>query len=158
MTVTLSGLNTNAAYTIVTYDAGNTYGQGATLGGALTGAAPGNLTYLTLNLGDDCLENTNIVTDNSGNVTFTVSPPAGQSVGVLNDLQIVRQQSMPAPTMSSSFIAGSGSIPGQFVLTWSGRTLLQATILAGPWTPTGATSPYTNSPMAPQMFFRVTNP
>lgn len=47
----------------------------------------------------------------------------------------------------------------KFILSWSSGTLLQATNLAGPWTPTGATSPYTNDvTTAPQMFFRLSNP
>jgi hypothetical protein len=91
MTVTLSGLNTNAVYIIITYHAGTAYGQGATLGGALTGTAPASLTFSTLNMGDDCLGNTNVVTDNSGKVTFTVSPASGQSVGAFNGLQIEQQ-------------------------------------------------------------------
>ncbi len=46
-----------------------------------------------------------------------------------------------------------------FVLSWSTGTLLQATNLHGPWTPTGATSPYTNDVRtAPEMFFRLSNP
>ncbi len=45
----------------------------------------------------------------------------------------------------------------QVVLTWSSGALLEATNLAGPWTPVaGATSPYTNNVMvAPQMFFKL---
>jgi hypothetical protein len=45
------------------------------------------------------------------------------------------------------------------VLTWTNGTLLSATNLLGPWTPVGATSPYTNNvTTAPQRFFRVVNP
>ena len=95
--VTVSGLDTNALYTIITYHAGNAYGQGATLGGALTGTAPGQDTFSILNLGDDCLGNTNVITDNSGNVIFTVSPPSGQPIGAFNGLQIELQ-----PSLSSS--------------------------------------------------------
>jgi hypothetical protein len=47
----------------------------------------------------------------------------------------------------------------QLVLTWPSGTLLQATNIMGPWTPTGATSPYTNNiTTAPRMFFRLSNP
>ena len=104
ITITLSGLNTNALYTIFTYDAGSAYGQGATLGGALTGTAPANLTFSTLNLGDDCLGNTNVITDNSGNVTFTVAASADQPYGVFNGLQIEQQpgltsSSLPVPSL-----------------------------------------------------------
>jgi hypothetical protein len=45
------------------------------------------------------------------------------------------------------------------VITWTGGSLLQATNLTGPWTPTGATSPFTNNVTTyPQMFYRVSNP
>ena len=44
------------------------------------------------------------------------------------------------------------------VITWTGGSLLQATNIAGPWTPTGATSPFTNNVTTyPQMFYRVSN-
>jgi hypothetical protein len=49
----------------------------------------------------------------------------------------------------------------QFVLTWTGGSLLSATNVAGPWTPVaGATSPYTNliNMTAPNMFFKLSNP
>ena len=49
----------------------------------------------------------------------------------------------------------------QLVLTWSSGELLQATNLAGPWTPVdGATPPYTNlvNMAAPNMFFKLSNP
>jgi hypothetical protein len=46
------------------------------------------------------------------------------------------------------------------VLTYSG-TLLDATNVAGPWTPVaGATSPYTNilDSATPDLFFKLSNP
>ena len=44
-------------------------------------------------------------------------------------------------------------------LVWPQGVLLQATNLMGPWiTNAGATSPYTVSPTAPQMYFRVQVP
>ncbi|HEX7577363.1 MAG TPA: LamG domain-containing protein [Verrucomicrobiae bacterium] len=47
----------------------------------------------------------------------------------------------------------------KLVLTWAGGSLLQATNVTGPWTPTGATAPYTNIiSAAPKMFFRLSNP
>ena len=51
-------------------------------------------------------------------------------------------------------------IGNQLILSWSSGTLQQATNLLGPWTPTGATSPYTNdvTTNGPRMFYRVTNP
>ena len=47
----------------------------------------------------------------------------------------------------------------QLVVTWTGGSLFQATNITGPWTPTGATSPFTNNvTIHPQMFYRVSNP
>ena len=57
------------------------------------------------------------------------------------------------PSLTNRVVSGN-----QMVLTWSWGTLLQATNLPGPWTPVQAASPYTNSPMAPQQFFRISNP
>lgn len=58
-----------------------------------------------------------------------------------------------AVTPPSLHIAQSGS---NVVLTWTGGTLYQAGSLTGTWTPVvGATSPYTNAPTAPQMFYRL---
>ena len=59
-----------------------------------------------------------------------------------------------------------GPIPGPFrngnqiILIWPVGTLQQATNPSGPWTPTGATSPYTNdiTTNAPRMFYRVSVP
>jgi hypothetical protein len=59
----------------------------------------------------------------------------------------------PAPPTLAWQLAGSN-----LVLTWPTGTLLQATNLAGPWTPVaGAVSPYTNVMPAsqPQMFLRL---
>lgn len=54
----------------------------------------------------------------------------------------------PKPTLSGN----------NLVLSWTSGTLLQSTNLAGPWTPTGATSPYTNNiSTAPQMFFQLSD-
>jgi hypothetical protein len=44
---------------------------------------------------------------------------------------------------------------GNIILTWPQGVLLQATNLGGPWSTNNATSPYTNIPSSPQMFFRV---
>ena len=59
---------------------------------------------------------------------------------------------------SRQFIPGAGG--GQLVLSWPFGTLLQATNVAGPWTPTGATSPYTNiiNVTVPDLFFKLSNP
>ncbi len=62
---------------------------------------------------------------------------------------------LQTPVLNAPLISGN-----QLVLTWSVGTLLQATNLTGPWTPTGATSPYTNliSTNSPRLFYRVSNP
>ena len=57
------------------------------------------------------------------------------------------------PPVASQVVNGN-----QVVLTWTWGTLLQATNLLGAWTPVPASSPYTNSPTAPQQFFRISNP
>ncbi len=44
------------------------------------------------------------------------------------------------------------------VLTWPYGSLLWATNLTGPWTPSGLTPPYTNLLNQPQMFFKLSNP
>lgn len=57
-----------------------------------------------------------------------------------------------APAFSGPPVLSGNSL----VIQWTGGSLLQATNVAGPWTPTGATSPYTNNvSTAPQMFYRV---
>jgi hypothetical protein len=134
MTVTLSGLNTNAVYAIITYDAGDAYGQGATLGGALTGTAPGSQTFSKLNLGNDCLENTNIITDNSGNVTFTVSPSSGQQVAAFNGLQIEQQnlQVGAAPVLGQVSPQNVSDYVGQSA-TFSARAISVAPITSYQW-------------------------
>jgi hypothetical protein len=58
-----------------------------------------------------------------------------------------------AVTPPSLHIAQSGS---NVVLTWTGGTLYQASSLTGSWTVvTGATSPWTIAPTAPQMLYRL---
>lgn len=62
-----------------------------------------------------------------------------------------------APTFTSEIITEGGN--QQMVITFPYGTLLQATNVTGPWTPTGATSPYTNNiSTAARMFFRMSNP
>jgi hypothetical protein len=49
----------------------------------------------------------------------------------------------------------------QLVFSWTTGTLQQSTNVTGPWVPTGATSPYTNtitSTNAPRMFYRLSIP
>lgn len=46
-------------------------------------------------------------------------------------------------------------IGGKLILSWPQGVLLEATNITGPWTTNNATSPYTNQPNNPQMFYRV---
>jgi hypothetical protein len=56
----------------------------------------------------------------------------------------------PAPvTLEAHRVAGG------LQLTWSAGTLQEAPAITGPWTPVGATSPYTSPTSGPQKFFRV---
>ena len=97
--------------------------------------------------------------DFNGNITVQWSfgsgpynPNGNGNSGCVSALALTTQPTT-APTLS---IAPSGS---NLVLTWSaGGTLLQATNLLGPWTTNVNTSPYTVTPTAPQMFFRVVAP
>ena len=65
----------------------------------------------------------------------------------------------PNGTVISRFNGQPVLYGNNFILSWRGGTLLQAMNLAGPWMPTGATSPYTNDVTpAPRKFFRLSNP
>lgn len=65
---------------------------------------------------------------------------------------------LPIPTVPA-FSAPPMLSGNKLILSWSGGTLLQSTNVTGPWTPTGATSPYTNDiTTSPRMFFRISNP
>ncbi|NOS70257.1 MAG: hypothetical protein HOP33_10035 [Verrucomicrobia bacterium] len=47
---------------------------------------------------------------------------------------------------------------GQVQVTWAAGTLEQATTVTGPWTPNGATSPYTFTPTGAPKYFRTVQP
>jgi hypothetical protein len=71
----------------------------------------------------------------------------------------VTPPAIPAPAFTVTPAVTTGPNGKQFVLTWSYGTLLRATNVAGPWTSTGATSPYTVIiSNAPDMFFKLSNP
>ena len=60
-----------------------------------------------------------------------------------------------APVFSGAPIRNGNNL----VLTWSAGSLQSATNLLGPWTPTGATSPYTNDMSTNvQRYFRLSIP
>ncbi len=63
------------------------------------------------------------------------------------------------PSFSSKqFTTGTGGNAGQFVLSWSFGTLLEATNAAGPWNATANTSPFTNNTSLPADFYKLSNP
>jgi hypothetical protein len=61
-------------------------------------------------------------------------------------------QATTPPTLSI------GRTGANVVLTWSAGTLLEATVITGPWTTNSASSPYTNTPTGAQKFFRAVVP
>ena len=74
----------------------------------------------------------------------------------LSQLQIGAAVPGLPPILASQVIPGSGGNPGQFVLSWSGGTLLEATNVAGPWNTNAVqTSPVTNVMTMPADFFKV---
>lgn len=72
----------------------------------------------------------------------------------VNSLLLATNLSVIRPVLAMPVRSGN-----QLVFTWSNGTLQLATNLLGPWTPSGATSPYTNvlSTNA-QMYFRLSIP
>ena len=64
------------------------------------------------------------------------------------------------PSFVTTPLLTTGPSGSQFVMTWSFGSLLEATNVAGPWTSTGATSPYTNiiNTLVPDEFFKLSNP
>jgi hypothetical protein len=100
----------------------------------------------TYPVGDNCyVLGTFVATD----TTATISQVLPTGHGYFGSL-VVRQ----APPTVSLTVSGAN-----LQVSWDSGTLLQATSVAGPWTPvTGATSPYTVTASGPQMFFRASNP
>jgi hypothetical protein len=61
-----------------------------------------------------------------------------------------------AVTVNPPLVFSIQTASGNLILNWPYGTLQSATNLFGPWTNvTGATSPLTNAPPAPQQFYRV---
>jgi hypothetical protein len=69
-----------------------------------------------------------------------------------NSLQIGEIELLGGAAVPLTFQALPG---GQFQLSWSQGTLLEATDLRGPWTTNTASSPLTITPTGPQKFFRL---
>jgi hypothetical protein len=95
--------------------------------------------------------------------------PGNYYTGTIYDVRIYNyafsqaQLGATVPGLTPSFTSrlftpGAGG--GQLVLSWSFGTLLQATNVAGPWTASAATPPYTNiiSITVPDLFFKLSNP
>ena len=62
---------------------------------------------------------------------------------------------VPVPVFSDRPVLHGNNL----VITWGVGSLLQATNVTGPWTPTGATSPFTNDITThPRMFYKLSNP
>ncbi len=82
-----------------------------------------------------------------GQITVQSEPDTSTFRSALNGIELV---AVP-PTLN---LQQSGT---NVVLNWSAGTLLQATNVTGPWTTNSTAPPFsiTNSPTAPQMFYRV---
>lgn len=73
----------------------------------------------------------------------------GDNTVFIDNVRITAPPVLPSVNIN---IQQTGS---NLVLNWPSGTLLQATNLMGPWITNSATSPYTNQPNNPQMFYRV---
>jgi hypothetical protein len=81
------------------------------------------------------------------NFIYTVTDPYGASASALVMVNVAVNV-----TLNMNIQQAGGNV----VLTWPSGMLLQATNIAGPWTTNSrATSPYTFTPVAGQMFFRT---
>jgi hypothetical protein len=84
----------------------------------------------------------------------------GTALGPDNQAYVGQSTLPPPPTIGSSrFIPGVGGNPGQYVVSWFGGRLLEATNIAGPWVTNAVqTSPITNNATKPVDFFQVVSP
>jgi hypothetical protein len=73
----------------------------------------------------------------------------GDNTVFIDDVRITAPPSLPAIDIN---IQQAGNY---LVLSWPSGTLLQAANVAGPWFTNSATSPYTNQPSNPEMFYRI---
>jgi hypothetical protein len=64
-------------------------------------------------------------------------------------------QSFTITVLSSEIAISSQWTGANLILSWPLGTLMQATNLAGPWTPLTNTPPFLVTPNAPQAFYRV---
>jgi hypothetical protein len=74
---------------------------------------------------------------------------SGDNTVFIDDVRIT-----PPPILSPINI-NIQQVGGNLVLSWPQGVLLEATNLTGPWNANYATSPYTNQPSHPQMFYQV---
>jgi hypothetical protein len=151
MTVTLAGLETNAYYNLVVYSIGGSY-EGGIVSGAVNGVCTGGAALIAntgwFTNGVNYVQNNYALSDGSGTLTFSIAPIKTSTYGDLDGLQLTL--SAAPPTLNLQAVAG-----GQLQLSWPQGTLLQAVNVSGPWTTNTATSPYTLTPTAAQMFYRL---
>lgn len=97
--VSVSGLHTNAVYTVVVYSGGDQVGQGGTFSGGLSGAASGEYRD-PLAQGINYLAFTNVIAAADGRLNFQIRQgPLLVGPGILNGLQIQRQDISAAAPM-----------------------------------------------------------
>ena len=151
-TVVLSGLTPSTPYNLVVYAIGNGF-QGAVVSGAVNGTSTGGPALVSdtggFTNGINYVQNTQAISDGSGNLTFNITPIMSETYGVWNGLQVT-QSTLQVPTLSIQAVSG-----GQVKVTWSGGNLLQAASITGPWTTNNATSPYVFTPAGTQQYFVV---
>jgi hypothetical protein len=141
----------NGRYNIVIFSCNGTEsftqdaGAQITLAGVTRTALPTQDTNFVL--GNNYVVFTGIIATNAS-LQGTIAPAAGKAYGSLNGAQV----QYLGPSVFVQFTPISG---GQFQLTWSQGTLLEATNVLGPWITNAATSPYTVTPTGPRKFFRV---
>jgi hypothetical protein len=85
----------------------------------------------------------------STNQVLTVKVTCAADYGGGNVTLMAATLSRPPVTLQLGYVGSS------LQLTWPSGTLEQATNLTGPWTTNSAPSPFTFTPSAPQMFYRV---
>lgn len=92
----------------------------------------------------------NVTTADNGDYDVVVTNNYGSVTSVVATVSSIITTTVPEVTATYS--------GGSLVLSWPAGTLLEATNVTGPWTTNGAASPYTNTPTAPQKFFRLLLP
>ena len=99
LTVTLTGLDPNSTYEVVSYSVGDQNGQGGVCGGMLSGTSTGS-TRASLLLNSNYVDNVPIAPNSAGEIVYTISPHGGYSI--FNALQIQKL----APDLMTPVITG----------------------------------------------------